>query len=96
LSNASYPETINILNQTDVDVEPFQLAGARQMYTYNYSTGAVAPTPDLAPQFSVAVSSEIPRYIQLWNERFRPISTTNYKVRHASDMRCAVAQNPVH
>lgn len=31
-SNASYPETLKIWNQTDVAIEPFKLAGAREQY----------------------------------------------------------------
>jgi hypothetical protein len=80
-SNASYPETLKVLNQTDVSIEPFQLAGAREMFRYNYTTGAIEVNPPVAPQFFAAVSAEIPRYVSLWNQRFGPISATNYKVR---------------
>jgi hypothetical protein len=38
LSNASYPETLKVLNQTDVSLEPFALAGAREMFRYNYTS----------------------------------------------------------
>lgn len=31
-SNNSYPETLKIWNQTDVAIEPFKLAGARQQF----------------------------------------------------------------
>lgn len=88
-SNATYPETINILNQTNVSIEPFALAGAREMFRYNYTNGAIEQNPAVAPQFLATVSAEIPRYIQLWNQRFRPISVTNYKVR----LLCNVAPN---
>lgn len=81
LSNATYPDTLSILNQTNVLVEPFALAGSREQYRYNYTTGLIQQVPSLAPQFLAAVSSEIPRYIQLWNQKFRPISAVNYKVR---------------
>lgn len=89
LSNASYPETLKILNQTNVPVEPFALAGAREMFKYNYTNGLIEANPPIAPQFLAAVSAEIPRYVQLWNQRFRPISATNYKVRQL----CHVAQD---
>jgi hypothetical protein len=82
-SNATYPETLKLLNQTDVSIEPFKLAGTREMFRYNYTTGSIDANPAIAPQFYAAVSAEIPRYIQLWTQRFAPISTTNYKVRHA-------------
>ncbi|KAH7385702.1 hypothetical protein BKA66DRAFT_461827 [Pyrenochaeta sp. MPI-SDFR-AT-0127] len=78
-SNATYPETIKILNQTNVSIEPFALAGARSMFRYNYTTGSIEANPSLAPQFLATVSAEIPRYIALWNQRFRPISAPNYK-----------------
>ncbi|KAF2833004.1 FAD/NAD(P)-binding domain-containing protein [Ophiobolus disseminans] len=78
-SNATYPEFIKILNESNVAIEPFKLAGAREMYRYNYTDGLIELNPAPTPQFFAAVSSEIPRYVALWNQRFRPISTTNYK-----------------
>lgn len=72
-----------MLNQTNVSIEPFKLAGTREMFRYNYTTGSIEANPPVAPQFYAAVSAEIPRYIQLWMQRFAPISATNYKVRHA-------------
>ncbi|KAF1941829.1 FAD/NAD(P)-binding domain-containing protein [Clathrospora elynae] len=78
-SNATYTETIRILNQTDVSIEPFALAGAREQFRYNFSTGSIDANPAIAPQFLASVSAEIPRYVALWNQRFRPISVTNYK-----------------
>lgn len=80
-SNATYPEFLKVLNQTNVSIETFQLAGAREMYRYNYTNGLIEINPAPAPQFFAAVSAEIPRYVALWNQRFRPISSTNYKVR---------------
>lgn len=80
-SNASYPETLKVLNQTNVSIEPFALAGAREMFRYNFTTGLIEANPAPTPQFFAAVSAEIPRYVALWNQRFRPISATNYKVR---------------
>ncbi|KAH8731067.1 hypothetical protein GQ44DRAFT_736186 [Phaeosphaeriaceae sp. PMI808] len=78
-SNATYPETLKLVNQTNATIEPFQLAGAREMFRYNFTTGAIEANPAPAPQFFAAVSAEIPRYVALWNQRFRPISATNYK-----------------
>lgn len=89
-SNASYPETIKFLNQTNVTIEPFALAGAREMFRYNYTNGLIEANPAVAPQFLATVSAEIPRYIQLWNQRFLPISAPNYKVRM---LWCEVIQN---
>jgi hypothetical protein len=73
---------LKVLNQTNVSIEPFQLAGAREMFRYNYTTGSIEVNPAPAPQFYAAISAEIPRYVALWNQRFGPISATNYKVRH--------------
>ncbi|CAN9111702.1 unnamed protein product [Alternaria alternata] len=60
-SNATYTDTISILNQTNVSIEPFALAGAREMYRYNYTTGDISMNPTLTPQFTAQVSAEIPR-----------------------------------
>jgi hypothetical protein len=51
------------------------------MYRYNYTTGEIDANPPFDPQFTASVAAEIPRYLTLWNKRFRPISVVNYKVR---------------
>lgn len=79
-SNATYTETIGILNKTDVSIEPFSLAGARSQYIYNFTSGGIMPYPALNAQFTATVAAETPRYIALWNQRFRPINTLNYRV----------------
>ncbi len=79
-SNATYPDTIGILNQTNVSIEPFALAGARDMFRYNFSDGDIAMNPPFPPQFLATVAAEVPRYISIWTQRFAPISTANYKV----------------
>jgi hypothetical protein len=81
-SNASYTETIKIVDQTNISIQPFSLAGAREMFRYNYSDGAIEANPSLVPQFLASLSAEIPRYTALWNQRFQPISAVNYKVRY--------------
>jgi hypothetical protein len=81
-SNASYSETIKLVDQTDISIQPFSLAGAREMFRYNYSDGAIEANPSLVPQFLASLSAEIPRYTALWNQRFQPISAVNYKVRY--------------
>ncbi|KAH6615223.1 hypothetical protein C7974DRAFT_61288 [Boeremia exigua] len=78
-SNATYTETIKILNTTNVTSESFALAGAREMFRYNYTNGAIEANPALIPQFLASLSAEIPRYVTLWNQRFRPYSVPNYK-----------------
>ncbi|KAJ4380739.1 hypothetical protein N0V86_004100 [Didymella sp. IMI 355093] len=78
-SNATYTETLKFLKKTNVTSEPFALAGAREMYRYNYTDGAIEANPPLIPQFLASVSAEIPRYVALWNQRFRPYSVAGYK-----------------
>ncbi|KAF1833593.1 FAD/NAD(P)-binding domain-containing protein [Decorospora gaudefroyi] len=78
-SNATYPDTIAILNQTDVSIEDFALTGTRDMYRFNFTNGAIDSNPSLTPQFTASVISEIPRYVTLWKERFAPYSVVNYK-----------------
>lgn len=84
-SNATYTDTIGILNKTNVAIEPFPLAGARSQYTYNFTNGDIAPMAALTPQLTAVVAAEVPRYMALWNQRFRPISGLNYKVRPSAD-----------
>jgi hypothetical protein len=80
-SNASYPETLKVINESGVSIEEFALAGARDQFRFNITTGATDALPALSAQASQLVVTEVPRYIQLWNRDFAPISTTNYKVR---------------
>jgi len=77
-----------VLNQTDVSLEPFALAGARQMFRYNFESGFIDANPTPAPQFFATVAAELPRYASLWNQRFAPISATNYKVRKLQAVQC--------
>lgn len=79
-SNATYTETLKILNTTNVKSEPFALAGAREMFRYNYTSAAIEANPSAIPQFLAQVGAEIPRYIALWNERFGPYSVPGFKV----------------
>ncbi|KAL5120264.1 hypothetical protein ACEQ8H_001822 [Pleosporales sp. CAS-2024a] len=79
LSNASYPETLKILGETSVPIAPFALAGARDVFAYNFTDGRIEPNPAPAAAFSAAVAAEIPRYSALWTQRFAPISATDYK-----------------
>lgn len=79
-SNGTYTETVGILNKTDVAIESFSLAGARSQYIYNFTSGDILPYPALTAQFAATVAAEIPRYVVLWNERFRPASALNYRV----------------
>ncbi|KAL5429097.1 hypothetical protein PMIN06_004729 [Paraphaeosphaeria minitans] len=78
-SNASYPETLKVINESGVSIEEFALAGAREQFRFNITTGAIDAVPALSTQTLQLVAAEVPRYIQLWNRDFAPISATNYK-----------------
>jgi len=79
-SNASYTETLKILKQTDVSIEPFALAGARKQFAYNYTSDLTQAVPEMSNAFTKLLSIEIPRYAALWNARFKKFSVANYKV----------------
>lgn len=83
-SNASYPETVKVINESGVAIEEFALAGAREQFLFNITTGVTEAVPALSPQALQLVAAEVPRYIQLWTRDFAPISTTFYKVRRGS------------
>lgn len=78
-SNASYPETLKVIDESGVSIEEFALAGARQQFQFNITTGITEPVPALSTQALQLLAAEIPRYAQLWNRDFAPISTTSYK-----------------
>ncbi|OAG12923.1 FAD/NAD(P)-binding domain-containing protein [Paraphaeosphaeria sporulosa] len=78
-SNTSYPETLKVINESGVSIEEFALAGAREQFRFNITTGAIEAVPALSTQALQRVAAEVPRYIQLWNRDFAPISATNYK-----------------
>ncbi|KAF2256040.1 FAD/NAD(P)-binding domain-containing protein [Trematosphaeria pertusa] len=78
-SNATYPETLKIIDESGVSIEEFALAGAREQFFFNITTGATEPVPAPSPLFLQAVAAEIPRYIQLWNQVFKPIDVISYK-----------------
>ncbi|PVI02015.1 FAD/NAD(P)-binding domain-containing protein [Periconia macrospinosa] len=78
-SNGTYPETVKVVDDSGVSIEEFALAGARQQFFFNVTTGAIKPVPALTASFQQQIASEIPRYIQLWNRDFAPISTTYFQ-----------------
>jgi hypothetical protein len=79
-SNASFPETLKVINTSGVPSVPFLLAGGREEFTFNWTTGNIEPVPPLSIQFIQAVAAELPRYVSLWQEVFAPISGPGYKV----------------
>ncbi|KAJ4301913.1 hypothetical protein N0V90_004009 [Kalmusia sp. IMI 367209] len=78
-SNATYTETLKVINESGVSIEEFALAGARDQYRFNITTGAIEAVPALSTQVLQRLGVEIPRYVQLWNRDFAPISGTGYK-----------------
>ncbi|KAF1995917.1 FAD/NAD(P)-binding domain-containing protein [Amniculicola lignicola CBS 123094] len=78
-SNASYPETLKVINNADIGSVPFGLAGDRQQFRYNYTNGDITPVPALSVQFVLQIQVEIPRYAKLWTQKFAPYSAPNYK-----------------
>lgn len=76
----TYPETIKVVEDSGVSIEEFALAGAREQFRFNITTGKTEGVPALSAQFLQLVAAEIPKYIQLWNKDFKPISAVSYKV----------------
>ncbi|OCL06637.1 FAD/NAD(P)-binding domain-containing protein [Glonium stellatum] len=78
-SNASFPETVKVVDATGVPSVPFALAGAREDFTFNWSTGVTEPVSPPSTQFLQTLAAEIPRYVTLWQQTFAPISGPGYK-----------------
>ena len=72
---------MKVVETSGVSIEEFKLAGARQQFRFNETTGATEAVPALAGLPLQAVAAEIPRYIQLWNQQFAPYSVIGFKVR---------------
>lgn len=80
-SNDSYSETVKVIQKSGVAIEEFALAGARQMYRFNITTGVSEAVPALTQRELQLAGAELPRYIQLWKRDFEPINNAGYKVR---------------
>jgi hypothetical protein len=79
-SNATYTETVKVVDIAKVPIYPFSSTGGGIGYSYNWTTGVTMPVPAISAQFQAALSGEIGRYIQLWHQVFEPISGIGYKV----------------
>jgi hypothetical protein len=79
-SNGTYTETVKVLDIAGVPSEVFALAGAREQFRFNYTTGEITPVPDLDIKFVAQLAGEIPRYVKLWSKVFAPINSPGYKV----------------
>ncbi|KAF2477635.1 FAD/NAD(P)-binding domain-containing protein [Lindgomyces ingoldianus] len=78
-SNATYPETLKVINATGVLSEPFALAGSREQFRFNATTGVIEPLPGLSNPFLLQLFTEIPRYAVLWQKVFAPLSVPSFK-----------------
>ncbi|KAF2654362.1 FAD/NAD(P)-binding domain-containing protein [Lophiostoma macrostomum CBS 122681] len=78
-SNASYAETVKVVNTSGVLAEEFELAGAREQFLFNDTTGAIEPVPETSAQVAQALQAEIPRYINLWYTTFPQVGVVGYK-----------------
>ncbi|KAF2728726.1 FAD/NAD(P)-binding domain-containing protein [Polyplosphaeria fusca] len=82
-SNASYPDTVKVIDESGVSIEPFELtlAGSREQFWFNYTApnGDIQRIPPLTQQFTALFLQEIPRYVALWQTAFAPYSVTSFK-----------------
>ncbi|KAF2435249.1 FAD/NAD(P)-binding domain-containing protein [Tothia fuscella] len=79
-SNASYPETVKVIDAAGVSITPFLLADSdRQQYNFNYTTGSTTPVVQASPALRAILMSEIPRYISIWQALFANVSVPGYK-----------------
>ncbi|KAF2098224.1 hypothetical protein NA57DRAFT_77016 [Rhizodiscina lignyota] len=82
-SNASWPNTLPVIDASGVAIEPFSLAvsgpTAREIFTFNVTTGQTEPFPTPSAAFAAEVAKEIPLYAALWEEKFQPIRVPNFK-----------------
>jgi hypothetical protein len=79
-SNATYTETLKVVNSSGVLAEPFALAGMRDQFRFNYTTGALEQVPALSTQFITGLMVEVSRYAGLWQKGFAPYSSPGFKV----------------
>lgn len=87
-SNATYPETLKVIDTSGVPSVPFSLAGTgREQFNFNFSTGEIHPVPPFPVQFLQAVAAEIPRYASIWQQVFAPISVPGYKASRIEEIR---------
>ncbi|KAF2120679.1 hypothetical protein BDV96DRAFT_484959 [Lophiotrema nucula] len=80
-SNATYTETVKVVNDSGVSIQPFALAGDREQFRFNYTTAdaSIQEVPSLSPQFIQLLLLEIPRYASLWTTKFAPYSVPSFK-----------------
>lgn len=79
-SNASWPETVAVVNQTGVPAEPIYLnEGARQQFYFDYQNGTTSPLEPFPTPFIQALFEEFPRYVAQYTSEFEPIVRPGYK-----------------
>ncbi|KAH7417335.1 FAD/NAD-P-binding domain-containing protein [Cadophora sp. MPI-SDFR-AT-0126] len=75
-SNASYPETLKVIETSGVSAIPFVTG---QRWLYDVPTGSLALSPAISSEFATLVGQEFQRYAAYWTTIFAPYSALRYK-----------------
>ncbi|KAH7364162.1 FAD/NAD-P-binding domain-containing protein [Rhexocercosporidium sp. MPI-PUGE-AT-0058] len=75
-SNASYPETLKVIDVSGVPSVPFVTG---QRWLYDVASGSTALSPAISSAFATLVGQEFQRYAVYWNTLFAPYSALRYK-----------------
>ncbi|PVH85846.1 FAD/NAD(P)-binding domain-containing protein [Cadophora sp. DSE1049] len=75
-SNASYPETLKVIETSGVPAVPFVTG---QRWLYDVPTGSLALSPAISSEFATLVGQEFQRYAVYWTTIFAPYSALRYK-----------------
>jgi len=75
-SNASYPETLKVIETSGVPAIPFVTG---QRWLYDVPTGSLALSPAISSEFATLVGQEFQRYAVYWNTIFAPYTALRYK-----------------
>ncbi|KAJ5032533.1 uncharacterized protein L3040_009134 [Drepanopeziza brunnea f. sp. 'multigermtubi'] len=75
-SNASYPETLKVLDVAGVPAIPYIVG---QRWVYNITTGFTVQSPPVPAAFATLVAQEFQRYSDYWTAVFAPYTAIGYK-----------------
>ncbi|KAG4428390.1 hypothetical protein IFR05_016129 [Cadophora sp. M221] len=75
-SNASYPETLKVVDVSGVPAVPFVTG---QRWFYDVQSGSTVLSPAISPAFATLVGQEFQRYALYWTTIFAPYSALRYK-----------------
>ena len=76
-TKATYTETVKIIELTGTPYENFTTYTS---WVYNWTTGAVEPSPAITAEIAQAIGIDFQKYGQLWAGSFAPLSGIGYKV----------------